>query len=216
MNKRVYKHGINDMPRGWRTESEWNKKVYQKWSNVIERVFSEKLHAKFPTYCNCTIEKRWLRLSNFVEDFIKLDGYDEEKFLNGELCLDKDIKSNGQNKEYSLVNCMLVSNSDNSKQANKTRDYSSMKKQNNPNSKFIVARCDKFGNIIDVKWQFEYTRMGFDSSNISACCKHRRTYHGKDNDGNYYTWQYLKDVSEEKINKYIIKNKQVEVIRYEK
>lgn len=24
--KKVYGHGINDMPRGWRVENEWNKK----------------------------------------------------------------------------------------------------------------------------------------------------------------------------------------------
>ena len=123
----VYGKGINDMPRGWTSEDEWNKMVYLKWKNMLARCYSEKYHEKHPTYKDCTVCERWLLLSNFVEDFYKIDGYDKEKLLNGELCLDKDIKSNGQNKEYYIENCMLVSNTENIKQSNKTMDYSFIK-----------------------------------------------------------------------------------------
>ena len=120
----VCEKGINDMPNGWIKKSEWNKKVYNKWKCMLERVYSEKVHNNSPTYINTTLQLEMHWLSYFVEHFKKINGYDEEKFLSGELELDKDIKSNGQNKEYSVNNCMLVSRSENSKQSNKTMDYS--------------------------------------------------------------------------------------------
>ena len=112
--------GINDMPKGWRLENEKNRRIYKTWSNMLCRCYSKKYHEKRPTYKNCNVCDRWLLLSNFIKDFKLIDGYDEEKFLNGELELDKDIKSNGQNKEYSLENCILVNQSENTKQAIKT------------------------------------------------------------------------------------------------
>ena len=113
----VYNIGTNDMPRCWTVDNEWNHKVYQTWFHMIQRCYSEKSLKRNPTYKNCTVCNRWLRLSNFVEDFKLIDGYDEELFLNIKLELDKDIKSNGKNKEYSLNNCMLVSHKKNTKQA---------------------------------------------------------------------------------------------------
>ena len=115
--------GINDMPKGWCSKRKWNNLVYRKWRSMLMRCYSEKYQKTHPTYKCCTVCERWLLLSNFVEDFPKVDGYNEEKFLNGELVLDKDIKSNGKNKEYSLDNCMLVSAIENAKQAIKTTEY---------------------------------------------------------------------------------------------
>lgn len=115
-------YGINDTCYGW-TADKINKIIYKRWRHVLMRVYDEKFHKKNPTYINCTLCLEWHYLSKFAEDFKKLDGYNEEKLLNGELELDKDIKSNGTNKEYSLENCMLVSKSENIKQSNKTREY---------------------------------------------------------------------------------------------
>lgn len=118
-----YNMGINDMPYGWYSENEWNKICYRKWYSMIARCYSKKYQEKEPSYKNCHVCKKWLKLSMFIEDVRKIDGYDEEKFLNGELELDKDIKSNGINKEYSLENCMFVTKKENVIQATKTRDY---------------------------------------------------------------------------------------------
>ena len=188
----VYGHGINNMPRGWRLENEWNKKVYKKWTSMLERCYSEKLHKKYPTYIGCTVCKRWLLLNNFIHDFKLIYGYDEEKFLNGELELDKDIKSNGTNKEYSLENCMLISKSENSIQSNKTKDYTFMQGKNNPmygrtgennpmhnkagkdNQKSIkIAQYDKQGNLIKIWYgSREIQReLGIGQAHIIACCK---------------------------------------------
>lgn len=177
--------GINDMSYGWRTENEWNKKVYQKWADMIIRCYSEREHKRNPAYKNCIVCERWLLLSNFVEDFIKIDGYDKENFLNGELELDKDIKSNGAVKEYSLDNCMLVSKTENSIQASKTRDYSKWNGASNPKAKKIV-QYDKQGNLIKI---WDYIRqaseeLGINEKSISACCR------GKYKSAGGYIWKY--------------------------
>ena len=189
-------HGVNDMQRGWRTENNWNKKVYEKWKGMLTRCYSEKYHEKQPTYIGCYVCDNWLLLSNFIRDFKLIDGYDEEKFLNGELELDKDIKTNGVNKEYSLENCMLVSKSENSIQSNKTMDYSFLffltgennpmygrkgenasmygrTGKNNPCS-IKIQQYDKqthelikvWDSIMDIK-----RKLGINESHIVACCK---------------------------------------------
>ena len=39
-------HGINDMQWGWILENEWNKKIYEKWADMIKRCCSEIFHKK--------------------------------------------------------------------------------------------------------------------------------------------------------------------------
>ena len=169
-------HGINDMERGWRLENEWNNRVYEKWQSMIKRCYSEKVHEKRHTYKNCVVCQRWLLLSNFVEDFKLIDGYNDEKFLNGELELDKDIKSNGQNKEYCLENCILISKSENSKQATKTRDNSylySRTGENNPCS-IKIAQYDKKTNELIKIWNSAHEierKLNINNGSIIKCCK---------------------------------------------
>ena len=121
----VQGHGINDMPYGWTVENEWNKLVYRKWYEMLRRCYNEEYHKteNGERYKDCTVCDRWLKLSNFVEDVPKIDGYDEERFLNGELVLDKDIKSGGKNKQYIMKECLLTTQPENTKQANRTREY---------------------------------------------------------------------------------------------
>ena len=161
----VQGHGINDMPRGWRSENEWNKKVYRKWHDMLIRCYSDKYHERHITYIGCTVCQKWLKLSNFVNDFKMIRGYNKELFLNGELELDKDILSNGKNKEYSLSNCVLINHRENVKQASKTRDNSSISVK--------ICQYDKQGNLIRV-WHSAMDiqrELGIDNSNIIQCCK---------------------------------------------
>ena len=196
----IQEKGINDMPKGWAKKTEWNYKVYNRWKSMLERVYEEKYHNKQPTYINATLQLEMHWLSYFVEHFKEIDGYDEEKFLKGELELDKDIKSNGTNKEYSIENCMLVSKSINSKQANKTRDYSNIKKEcngmynvrrfgeNNPRA-LKVIQYDKQGNIIKI-WDYikqASLELKIKDSNISECCKGKRKSAGG------FIWRYYKE-----------------------
>ena len=184
------------MPKGWTKANKWNGLVYDKWNHMIQRVYSEKLHEKLPTYTNVTLQLELHWLSFFVNHIKEIDGYNEEKFLSGELVLDKDIKSNGENKEYSIENCIFVTNSENSKQATKTRIYdtgenhymfgkhlSEETKQklsiknsgkNNNRSK-TVAQFTKDGKILIKVYDCgtrEIERLtGINHDRISICCR---------------------------------------------
>ena len=175
----VYGNGINNMSRGWASENELNDRVYRIWRCMIRRCYDKKYKEKHPTYKNCIVCDRWLLLSNFVHDFKSIDGYDEEKFLNGELELDKDIKTNGVNKEYSLENCTWVSHIENVRQAMKTRDrygenhpmYNKRGKDNPLSIK--IAQYDKKENLIKV-WDCSQDikrELKINNGNIISCCK---------------------------------------------
>ena len=174
--------GINDMTYGWTRSNEKNQRIYQTWHSMLVRCYDEKYQERKSTYKGCSVCQRWLLLSNFVEDVTKIEGYDEEKFLNGELQLDKDVKSIGVNKEYSLENCMLISNIENIKQSNKTMDYTFMQGENNPFYGIIgenhprsikISQYDKKGDLIKI-WNASYEiqrELGIKHQNIIACCK---------------------------------------------
>ena len=171
----VYGHGINNMPKGWTRANNKNHKIYQTWQNMLKRCYSEKEHKKYPTYKGCTVCKRWLLLSNFIEDYKMIDGYNENKFFKGELCLDKDIKSNGKNKEYSLENCLWVTNAENVRQATKTRDNSYLygRTGENHSNSVKVAQYDKQENLIKI-WNGSHEikrELGINQGNVIACCR---------------------------------------------
>ena len=201
----VQGHGINDMPYGWASENEWNKKVYSKWNHMIYRCYNEEYHKtkKGKNYIGCTVCDRWLTLSNFVEDVPLIDGYDEEKFLNGELELDKDKKNDTDDKSYIMNYCTWLSRPENQSLAFKGKQHSEEAKQkiseNNaktmqgkfgsehPNAK-RVAQYDKqtlelikiWDSMIDVQRE-----LGIANSYISKCCK------GKQKSAGGYIWKYV-------------------------
>ena len=79
---------------------------YNKWMNMLQRCFDNKLKEKRPTYKDTACCERWLYFANFLEDFEILKqeySWNENEKLN----LDKDILHKG-NKIYSLENCVLV------------------------------------------------------------------------------------------------------------
>ena len=217
MNTMVSQKGINDMYKGWYSENEWNKKIYNLWHIKLMYVYNEKYHEKNPTYVNCTLCLEWHWLSKFVEDVVKIDGYNYEKFMNGELELDKDIKSNGKNKEYSLENCMFVSKQENIMQANRTRDYSYTsgknhyrykkhldietrnkisktikekelsKGKNNPKAK-KVAQYDLEGNLIKI---WNYAKEISESLDINySTLKNKLQKRNKTQELNGFIWKY--------------------------
>lgn len=67
---------INDMPRGWSAESELNLRIYYLWKAMIVRT-TEDYWEKYPSYNGTTVDESWLRLSNFVNDIAKLEGYED-------------------------------------------------------------------------------------------------------------------------------------------
>ena len=75
-------------------------KSYKRWSHMIERCYSSKLHKRFSTYKDCTVCDEWLSFSNFKV-------WDDENYIEG-FELDKDLKVVG-NKIYSPETCLFVS-----------------------------------------------------------------------------------------------------------
>ena len=203
----IYGKGINDMENGWRLESKWNKRVYQVWADMIRRCYSEKWQEKYPTYIGCTVCKKWHKLSGFIEDIKLIEGYDEENFLNGKLCLDKDIKSNGMNKKYIMNNCMWVSKSENTKQSNKTMDYNFLQGENHPmygvhrygknapNTK-RVAQYDLNMNLIKI---WDYAKQASEEIPEINYGGLRKVLQGRTKTHQYkgYIWKYITTTEED-------------------
>ena len=202
--KLVYGHGINDMPWGWASENEWNKRVYQKWKDMLRRCYDEEHHKtkKGKNYIGCTVCDRWLILSNFVEDVPLITGYDREQFLNGKLHLDKDKKKD-ENKHYIMKYCTWLPAPENISLAHKGKQVSEETKQkiseNNgmkgklgsecPNSK-KVAQYDKQTHELIKIWDSvaDVTReLGINQGNISQCCK------GKLKSAGGFVWKYVEE-----------------------
>lgn len=209
----VQGYGINDMYWGWASENEWNKKVYEKWRKMIYRCYNEEFHKtkNGENYKDCTVCERWLTLSNFVEDVPKIDGYDEKMFLNGELVLDKDIKSGGTNKQYIIEECLLTTQGENTREANRTRDNSYLQgrelseeiKQKisknhakqwkgnfgseHPTSKKVAQYNKQTLELIKIWDSMRDVERELEISHgdISKCCK------GKQKSAGGYVWKYV-------------------------
>lgn len=78
----------------------WICPYYQTWHSCITRSYSEKYHARRPSYAGCSVAREWLTFSKFREWMMSQD-------WNGK-ALDKDILQPG-NKIYSDYYCVFVS-----------------------------------------------------------------------------------------------------------
>lgn len=219
----VYGIGINDMPRGWTRKNKLNKKIYRCWIDMIRRCYDNnyKYYNNYGGR-GVYVCDRWLILSNFINDLPKIDGYElllnEE---NNIISFDKDIKSNNKNKCYCLEKCMFVYASENSKQAHKGRVHQkcseeTKKKISEANKgkqrseehrrklseahkgkqKWVgelIVRFKKDGTFVDMKYNFEYAKMGFDASHISACCKGKYKSVGTGKGTEKFIFKYLSD-----------------------
>lgn len=103
--KLVYGVGVNDSP----TPVHWYdaagkqhaERSYSMWQGMLERSYSPALHARSPSYINCSVVPEWLRLSGFRKWLA------EQNDAPG-LQLDKDLLYPG-NKVYGPSTCVLVS-----------------------------------------------------------------------------------------------------------
>ena len=91
------------------------KKLYKVWWNIKDRCYNPK-NRRYEQYGGrgvymCDL---WLTLDGFLSEIDLVDGFDEDKLINGEICLDKDsIDIN--NKEYCLEKCRFISKCENNK-----------------------------------------------------------------------------------------------------
>lgn len=109
----VYGVGINDLEyktQIFRNENgkqirEWICPFYRRWHHMLERSYSKKFHALYPSYIGVKVCDEWLSLSNFKE---WMKGQDwEGKHL------DKDLLMPG-NKIYCPEMCVFVDHNVNS------------------------------------------------------------------------------------------------------
>lgn len=102
-NKLVHGWGVNDadytvyprLPNGRRSMCLY----YMAWSNMLERVFDTKYHARYPTYIGTSVCDEWKYFMNFRSWMMAQDWRDKH--------LDKDIIVPG-NKHYSPETCAFV------------------------------------------------------------------------------------------------------------
>lgn len=78
--------------------------IYTKWQRMLERSFCPKYKAKFPTYESVSVCERWLKFSNFREDYLTMIGNLKQR---RNFILDKDLLIKG-NKIYSPNTCCLI------------------------------------------------------------------------------------------------------------
>ena len=88
---------------------------YNVWNSMIHRCYAEQ-NGKYSAWKDVEVCDRWLVFKNFYDDCKYIDGFDEERFLSGELVLDKDTKQRYQkHKVYSPETCVWLIKAENSK-----------------------------------------------------------------------------------------------------
>lgn len=182
----IGKYGaINDMPYGWSKENELNQRIYILWNDVIRRCYSEKIHKKQPCYKQCTCEE-FLKLSNFVVLIKEIENYELWRDNKGKYELDKDIKSNGKCKKYSVDNCMFVLKAENVAQSCRTRN---VKGKKNPRAR-KVGQFDLSGNLIKI-WncakEISEANKEINYSTLRDYLQDKRIK----NEYNGYVWKYI-------------------------
>ena len=106
---------INDMPRGWVTQSTLNHTIYKKWVAMWRRVNASEGTHNYKYYHNCSICEEWKLLSNFVKWIESQPLYEEFKLRPKDFAIDKDFKKEG-NKTYCPEYCTLMTKIDNIKE----------------------------------------------------------------------------------------------------
>ena len=95
--------GVNDSDyiTSFKIEGRWiTCPYYTKWVSMLTRCYSQKFHARRPTYIGCSVIPEWLIFSNFRAWMIKQNWR--------EMHLDKDVLVPG-NKTYSPDVCAFIS-----------------------------------------------------------------------------------------------------------
>ena len=95
--KLIHNFGIKDLRDPCKTSKE-----LRLWRNMLSRCYSEKLHAKKPTYKDCSTSKEFKRYSDFKNWCQGQIGFGLDDWQ-----LDKDILQRG-NKEYHPDKCVFV------------------------------------------------------------------------------------------------------------
>ena len=153
--------------------------LYNRWRSMISRCYSEtdKDYMRYGAK-GIYVSDEWHCFENYVNDVIKLDGYDEIKVRNKELSLDKDILSNNDNRCYSLETCSWVTTFENNKE------------QFNRNHKYFEGTRISDGYKDISKSPIDFARKyGLNNDLVSNCLRGN----GKTHKG--WKFSYIEDIS---------------------
>lgn len=145
-----------------------NRRAYTVWYGMIDRCYNPNYH-QYRDYGGKGVYvcERWLCFEHFLSDLPYIDGYDKEAFESGKLQLDKDRKHRGDGpKCYSRINCMLLSQFENSSQVDRSKRRKS----------FIAISPD--GQRIEATGIREFAREhGLIKQGIISCLNGRARIH---------------------------------------
>ncbi len=93
-----------------------NKLAFKRWYSMIERCYNPRA-IMYKSYGakGVRVSDDWLCFDNFLADIPNIPGYNEEKYLLGEIQLDKDTITEG-NKLYSSKTCCFINSNKNKRQ----------------------------------------------------------------------------------------------------
>ena len=74
-----------------------------------------------------------------------------------------------------------------------SENHADMKGKNNPSLGRLIERWDKLGNLLDIKYNFEYVKMGFKQASISKCCKGRLKSVGRGKGTEKFIFKYHRE-----------------------
>ena len=167
--KDEYAKNIFNVACSGKTKPRENWQIYTLWTNMLRRCYC-KTDKRYKTYGlkGVTVCDDWLCFENFLKDVKKIDGWDEQKFYNKELNLDKDKKIFYSKKTisllYSLENCSWLSKEENYKiQPNQQFFFEALSPEN---IKYISHNITEFAKIHNLQ-----------QSKVSNCLSNKRKTH---------------------------------------
>jgi hypothetical protein len=145
-SKLVFGVGINDLQSNvYKYETvdgihglSWKCPIYEKWTCMLRRCYSKKLHEKRPTYIGCSVVSEWIYFSAF-HSWMSSQQWDG-------LELDKDILFPG-NKVYGPDTCVFIPGHLNrllTDHASARGEYPLGVKWHKTNRKFHAQCCNPF------------------------------------------------------------------------
>lgn len=157
---------MKDVKNGYLGNAKYkgNEKLYSVWKSMIRRCNCEK-HIRYHCYKNVSISKDWMCFENFLEDVKHIDNWNEQKFFNNELQLDKDYKQIGKEKKvYSKDTCIWIEkNTNNRYQPNHCKKFKMIFPNGKEKIYFSQHYCAKENNL--------------STSLINKCLKKERKTH---------------------------------------
>ncbi|OSM14690.1 hypothetical protein BTH38_04645 [Bacillus toyonensis] len=153
--------------------------IYSRWNGILQRCYNKK-DKRYKHYgaTGARVCERWHNFEYFLEDFVKLHGFDEEKL--DQLEIDKDFIGDGQ-RLYSPETCILVSKEENNKEMQERTKH----------RKFMAIAPDGTKHISNNQSLFAKLH-GLKPSNVSAALNGRLKKYKK------WTFIYLEEKKNDK------------------